>query len=518
MPKKTPKKDPKGDTPPVPKYPEPAAEWCRADRGTAMTVDRMKGLLGWSNEGEGEPLFTDMLGEKVWLLNNTRNRPYSHALALTWAQEHLMRRWELNGQPLIIGKYGQTISCQHRGVGLVLAEQIRTMDGAGRWKKLWPGPVTMDTLVVFGIDESDRVVNTIDTGRRRSPADVIYRSDLFSGDGATVRKALGRILEGAVNFVWGRTRAGGDYVTYKTHAEIMDFIDRHPSLPKAARHIHDEWAGKKGASHYARPGVAAGLLYLMAASGSDPDKYGKAPKPAEKHLDMSKWDKACEFWVLLLKQSPDLRAVRDAIASIHDEDTGIGASQAELIGTVCKAWGKFAAGEKLKEQDLHLEYHTDGAGVCRLIDNPTVGGIDLGDDRDDGDDDGADSEIEGPGAGPDDEAEVEGRKEALLSAKALKKAMAAESVADQVAEVRLAYPDTFLIWKTGSGYTLWGSEAVAGGKALGLAPVLDGKVGLKRAAFPGSKLEEYVGKLKAEGYTVGIVATVDDVMTLTPAG
>ena len=166
----TPSKKPKPKAPaakpdgrPV-KYPEVVTENMFGD--TPLTVERAKELLGWEevpdDEKKAQAAFVDLTGKPVRLRNNTRNRPFYMSLALTWAQEVLRKRWSgpngngktVNGETIIFGRTGEVISFQHRGVGLVFAEQMRTGPDAARWAEFWDGPVVMDTIAVFGESRS----------------------------------------------------------------------------------------------------------------------------------------------------------------------------------------------------------------------------------------------------------------------------------------------------------------------------------------------------------------------------
>lgn len=371
-------------------YPDPKVEMYRGKN--ALGIDRAKTLLRWEEEPSGSTFkeeyhFTDLHNRKIRIHNNRANRPFDLALAKRYAHEVLQRHWRLNGETLIIGKTGETISAQHRLVAAVLAHQEweRHPD---EWKHLWPTPPTMDCIVVFGIEEGDDTVNTIDTGRPRTLADVLYRtSDVFKGiTKESERKQVTRLAAYGVKAVWQRTGAGGGvFAAQPTHADFMDFIERHPRLLQNVVDVWSEDAGKdKRISRYIPLGQAAGLLYLMGCSAADGKEYREADRPNEDMLDWSLEDKAWDFFAGLAGGDQLFSEVRDALQRIvspqegEEEDTTGLATMPEKVAVIVKAWNLYANGEAFSKEGLRLEYNTDDHGVKRLAECPTVGGIDRG--------------------------------------------------------------------------------------------------------------------------------------------
>jgi hypothetical protein len=167
-------------------YPEPTCELCLGD--TAITVDKAKDLLGWEEEEEDGPTFGEFYtkelakayGRKVRLKFNVANRPIYPDVFMRLRQEHLNRRWQFNGEPIIIGRCGHVLNGQHTLISLILAEQERTGPRAQHWSLYHDKPITMDKAIMYGVSEEDSVVNTMDTCKPRSLADVIYRSPYFA--------------------------------------------------------------------------------------------------------------------------------------------------------------------------------------------------------------------------------------------------------------------------------------------------------------------------------------------------
>lgn len=361
-----------------------------------ITVDLAKEKLGWEEEPEGakwgEVFFLkDMNGTKVRLANNTGNRPYFSELALNYAQQYLKRQWKVNGETLVLGQTGLTLSCQHRLIGLVLAEQIRTGPQAPHWEDYWDGPVSFMGYLLCGVAEDDATVNTLDTGRGRTLADLFYRSEWFAKEKPKDRKALASMANAAVRMLWARTGHGGDpFSPTFNHAEAMGFFQRYPRLKEAIRHIYAE-NGAGGVSHYLTPGYASALLYLMGCSTTDDEVYQAKRKAgneyvSEKQLDFANWDKACDYWVRLSNgvaqtSGGDLPGIKKAMAKLRHECDGE-VPNADRIAMVVKGWNRYVRGLKVdseKDVDISDCYTQDkNTGEFERTHTPSVGGIDLG--------------------------------------------------------------------------------------------------------------------------------------------
>lgn len=337
-------------------------------------------------------LLTDLEGRKVRCWNNTNNRPLYRAVVEVLKQEHLMRRWRFNGEPIIVGKTGLVLNGQHQLIALILAEQERTGPDGGRWNRYWKTPVTMEKMVVRGIEEDDGTVNTMDTCKSRSLADVVFRSEYFANLGMADRRAASRMSDYAIRFLWHRTGADRtEKAVRRTHSESLDFLARHGHLLRAVQAIIEMNRVEKDddgkplpapIGKYLNPGYAAGLLYLMACSGSDGEQYRKSTTPSERKLDWSRWDKAVEFWDLLGAGATDFRELRYALGGMANEDGTPGTGTfAEKVAVLCKAWNHFVEGTVLSAGNLELETHEDEDGIRHIVDTGdlNVGGIDLGD-------------------------------------------------------------------------------------------------------------------------------------------
>lgn len=359
-------------------------EICIGER--SLTSTYAKSLLGWVEEKEGDKFGADYLlndenGVKVRCVNNSANRPFSESWCRQLCQDILMCNWRFNLETIIIGKTGQVLSGQHRLVALVLAVQKWSGNNKLHWADTWPNEPTLDTLIAFGAEEDHLTTRTLDNVKPRTLADVIITSGLFAKSKKTDRDKLARSTDFAVRLLWHRTGAKNDaFSPYRTHSESLNFIDRHPRLLRAVKHIHEE-NQENAIGRFLPTGTAAGILYLMGCSTSDGDKYRNADPPQEHILCWDMWDKACEFWACLGSGSPTMKTVRVALGSLENEDS-LGGSKAEKLAVICKAWNVFAKEYDVQEEDVTLTYETDEYDIKHLVGCPTVGGIDLGNPRD----------------------------------------------------------------------------------------------------------------------------------------
>ena len=347
----------------------------------ALTEDQAKKLLGWYEVGpEEEALFTDMEGKRIQCSNNKGNRPYTLANALAICQSLLRGQWQLNGESMIIGRSGITISAQHRLTGLVFACQKYRMDPT-KYPDL-DGPPTMATILVFGISESDKVVNTVDTGKSRSIAEIVFRSDCFADLSKQSRKECSRMTEHAIRFIWDRLGISEAFSVIKTPAESIAFLGNHPKLLECVRHVYEENGGKEGRlTKFLTPGYCSGLFFLMGCSTSEVGKYRSASTPNQELLNWDNFEKAESFITLLSSGNKDFAAVRTAIGALYG-DSAAGGTKEEKTAILIKAWNRYADGKPITEASLKLEYDEDNDDIKTLIEHPTIGGVDVGSNED----------------------------------------------------------------------------------------------------------------------------------------
>lgn len=348
-----------------------------------ITVEEAKDILDWTEEpekGKGwgtDYTLRDMDGKKVRLKNNNTNRPFRPTLAKRYANEHLRKKWKLNGEPLIIDTKGKVQSAQHRLASVIFAEQLRLQD-PDLWKEYGTrGPITMETVVVRGISSAKDVVDTLDLGQKRTLGDVVFRDNVFGKVSDREAKRLSNILAGATRLTW--LRSGGQTVSdapHFPHSEALDFIEDHPRLVDAVRFVFDEDGGPgaegKKLSTYISLGYAAALLYLMGTSATDPDKF-----LGEGETDFSLWDKATDFWALFASGSSE-----DPFPSLQRLLVRTDASGAqgrdEVVGMVVKAFNHWADGVKdIKAGKLKVKKAKTEEGKLVLSECPRLGGLDV---------------------------------------------------------------------------------------------------------------------------------------------
>lgn len=351
---------------------------CRILEGDkALTEDQAKKLLGWYEVGsDTECLFTDMEGKRIQCSNNVGNRPFTLANALGICQSHLKRRWKLNGENLIIGRTGLTVSAQHRLAGFIFACQKYRADPS-KYPE-WSEPPTMETYIAFGVSEDDETVNTIDTGKSRSVAEIIFRSESFADLSKQARKEASKLTEHAIRFIWDRLGIAAAFSVIKTPAESVAFLAAHPKLLECVRHVYDENGGKEGRlNKYMSPGYCSALFFLMACSTSDAAKYRAASSPNQEYLSWDNFDKAETFITLLASGVKEFVAIGQAIGALYGSSAA-GGTKEEKTAILVKAWNRYVEGNPISAASLKLEYTTDEEGVKTLVDYPTIGGLDVG--------------------------------------------------------------------------------------------------------------------------------------------
>lgn len=539
-------------------HPELAVEICTGDR--ALSAQRAKDVLGWEEETEAVKFGSDYLlrdedGKKIRCFYNTKNRPLSETWARTLAQDILHRRWAdsrngegntTNGESVIVGRYGQVLSGQHRLIGLILAEQMRTGKQAKYYSDYWTGPVSIETVLVMGVAETSQVTRTLDNVKPRSLADVLFCDPAFFGKASpSDRERLCTILDYAVKNLWHRTGADKDaFRPKRTHSEALDFIERHPRVIRAVKHIWEEdqpaaigdgenARKTRRVSRYVKPGLAAALLYLMGSARSDGDVYRNMANPSEKKLDWGLWEKASDFWALL-GENPDFQEVRHALAALYGENGDGVVSDAEKVALLTKAWHLFRDGKAMVAEDLELTYsepaEEDNPRIL-VENNLSVGGIDLGPLGDVGSDDDDDEATTAT-----DDGAAEGEEEATEEPKAkrpARKPTASEPVSspppsvatsngkpvtgtldEQLEALRSQYPDTILLFNRGGSYAAWAGDAHNVAKLMKLT--VKHFSGMAHVGVAGKRLTECLTKLVTAGYKVATCEQVNGATVVTP--
>lgn len=378
------------------RYEKPQVKLAMGEK--AITPDLARDILGWQEESENIKFkvdenpahLQDERGKKVRLNNNLKNRPITVSNYETLKQIILRGHYELNGETIVIGETGMLINGQHRLIALVLADQ-EWQDKQGQWQEFRKVAPTIDSVIVYGISEKDKVVNTIDTAKPRTFTEVMYRSEFFADVKPRERKGLSRAADYAVRYLWDRTGAGANnFTNRRTHDEALNFIGRHPRLIQCVKHIYEE--DSKGAiAKVMSPGLAACLLYLMGSCATEREKEGgkgysdvSVPFASEKLLDWKHWSKAQDFWVQLAGGNKEFLPIRGAIGKCIDGlgSETCGGNRYERAAIVVKFWNLWSAGEKVTQSAIMPSYSQkkdeDGFLKIDIDEIPIVGGIDIG--------------------------------------------------------------------------------------------------------------------------------------------
>lgn len=462
------------------------------------------------------PLLTDEYGHKVVCHNNLANRDFHESDARSYAQEVLEQMWKLNGETLIIGDRGSALSIQHRGAGLILACQMWEKDPAAypQWKERpW-----IETLVVTGVDEGYETVQTLDNGVPRTLADTLATGRVFD-DWKLDNKALTRekrseaakLVDYSIDMAWRRTGAAFK-TAHQTHSASRDFLNRHPGLIRACKHIFEK-NQDRGIGSLKIVGAPA-LCYLMSVSGTEEEaakKYFASDAPTDTDLDFSALDKAEEFWSMVATKDKDIAPLFLVLNGITDGDYGTVQLMDKRTAAVVNCWNQWSAGSRVSKESIQPDLIIVG-GEKKLDPEklPTVGGIDLGA-----------RPKEDPNEPQISEEEAEANKEADRAARAAELDAARTGVgqgrgpvAEAVASCRKAAPGRVLLFATSDGgHTAFDEDADAVCSVLGGKPK-DRPDGLRMVKVPAkTDLDGLAVNLRIKGHKVTRVT--DEGKTLT---
>ncbi len=502
----------------------------------AITVDEMKNLLGWEEQPEGadwgKDYFTkDENGTKVRCLNNNANRPFDRSWAVTIAKMHLNRQWAFNGQTITVGNYGTIISAQHRGVGLILAEQMRTGRNKA-WYKDLPGPLTMEAIVVLGIEETPEILQTTDTGKIRT-----YAEYLFSDPDAPfaslqpkdrIRKCS--YLDHAVRLVWSRTgydKQSGRRAMDPSRVipELEKFRNNHGDnrggITRAVKHVIEE-DPDGNLPGIISVGYLAALCYLMGVSGTEPAPYQRMKERREtKAMSFANRDKAEEFVQLFCWAAAGKEEGKELVPVLQVLNTNKGNTETwspkDTFSTIAKAWNLFVTGEPITSENIALET-ADKDGVQVPCEYVTVGGIDIDTDEDEDPDEPNEEErvdiedrkrqeeeakAEGNGEGENGETSKRGRKKNLPNLDAVDPNGTDQTLAQEIAALKEKAGGALLLFHRGAEFAARGSDANTLHEVLKVGHRQD--MGMGFATFPSAKYDTAAGKLTAAGIDFRVV-------------
>jgi hypothetical protein len=362
-------------------YKKLEATVCSQEDG--LSAEQAKQLLGWTEEPEGEKFLPsdvhlkDISGRAIHCSNITKyQRTYSMGDVRKLMYTILSGQFELNGETISIGKHGYVLDGKTRLTSLILASQEweRNPERYPQWKQ----QPTIDTILVFGVFESDRVVNTIGIGKPRTIADSIYASCLF--EDVTSKKdavRLSKLLEHAIRLLWERTGAKQDaYNPRIGHCEAFFFLNNHPTLLQCARTVFLEEGGdERRLSRWLSLGYLTGLMYLMSTKGGNIVAYHQAADRSEEVLGgLPSQEKADAFIAALAAKDV---ALKDLFSSIESMVSQGNESPLEKMMLIIKAWNLWNEAKSVTKAALKLKTDTI-EGVRAVIEDPVIDGIDVG--------------------------------------------------------------------------------------------------------------------------------------------
>jgi hypothetical protein len=410
------------------KFPNLSVKLHTVANNNALTEADVEKILGWEVVDKAQTKKDDYTliyeGKYIRCVNNHNNRPFYEEWAKAVCQIILKRQWKMNGETMIIGKTGLVLSAQHRGIGFKLAcEMWRKAKGRQEAEQdlenheklildFWPECPVLETIIVYGIDEDQETISTLDNTRPRTFGDVLYTSEIFRNGktkfSPSARERLTKFLGNAIKFLWERTglkKNESELTEYLTNPELTEFVNHHKLLADAVHHIYVENSAKKEGdkqgpiANLYGPGTAAGLLYLMAMSKFDPTEYQSESPRDEKHLlkqmnkeDFKKqWGLAEQFWTDLCiaqqQRCPLVRPVIDAFIEERKQNEGREAGFSVKTGLLINAWNVFKNGAQMYydpdqkkvglEGNIALEKKEDQFKRMIVATKPCLGGIDV---------------------------------------------------------------------------------------------------------------------------------------------
>lgn len=349
-----------------------------------MTVEKAKEILGYEAEEEGKKefgqdfLFRDVFGKKVRLNFRLTNRPFRIGLSKRWMNEILRKKFALNGETVVIDKFGGVQDGQHRLAGLILAEQER-LKNKEHWKAFGnTGPCQIEMIVVTGIDPDH--ADTLNLGQKRSLGDVIFRNHDFENMSEREQQKLANVLAGATRLAWIRT--GGKLISaapHFPHSEALDFMEAHPRLRDAVEFVFNEEGGSgaegKKISSFVSLGYASAMLYLMGTAKTDKEKWKVEGTAA---INDTLWEKAEKFWTLFasgagLEKNDPILSLRKVLLSA---DASAGAARDEIVAAIITAWNLWVDGKSGEVKEIKPKKVKNDDGKLVLAFMPRIGGLD----------------------------------------------------------------------------------------------------------------------------------------------
>lgn len=248
---------------------------------------------------------------QAMLDRNVGNRPFKTSAIKRYANDILRKKWNINGECLIVSDRGRMLDGQNRCAAVLQAEKTRKRSPTfWRDEYGWRGEIVVPMLIIEGIPEKNLAVDSLGTGEKRTAGDVLFRQDRFGKYFDNDKKpryktkaqaTLAKDLAVAARVVW--LRIGGKDVRDAPrfpHSELVDFLKRHPRLEEMVVWTYDADAGAgeggssdKLISSLVSRGYVAGIAYLQACSALSRDKYDQETDPVT--IKDSTFNSASEF-------------------------------------------------------------------------------------------------------------------------------------------------------------------------------------------------------------------------------
>jgi hypothetical protein len=226
--------------------------------------------------------------------------------------------------------------------------------------------------------------------KMRSLLDIIDHSEDFALLPIRDRKECSRMLNVATDLLWQRTGSGSSAFAHRqSHRDPLGFLERHRRVLKCVRHLFqlNSSDGRAISQFKLSAGDCSALMYLMACSKSDGVEYRKMVSASENNLNWENWERASEFFTQLAAGNEMMQALRDALADLTNQETGIGGTTPEKLAILVKGWLAYRASHhiapsgqpnwSITADDVKLKYVTEQSCVASLSACPDVGGIDL---------------------------------------------------------------------------------------------------------------------------------------------
>lgn len=349
----------------------------------ALDVEAAKALLGWTvPEGEGKFLDYDFINTKSETIKCSRltmQRPFKRQKALGYAHEILEGNFQFNGEPILVGNQGALLDGMHRLSALVFANELWEENPTKYFR--WTKAPTIDVVVIAGIPEEVKRVNTINTGMSRTTGDSLYAANVFKHSDKKLKKKICNSAGHAISMLWFRTGANVNaFSSKRTHAESLDFLQRHPKLADYLEKTF-EWDRADGTHKILSPGYSAAFLYLMAVTATENTKEGEGYHdtvlPTEALLDFRFEQEALNYWKALYHREDWVQPVTDLCNDLILE----GRPLEEKIAAIILGWRSLLSSHDgyVNPEEVTLEsvgYTVNGEGVRKLSRAVFVGGID----------------------------------------------------------------------------------------------------------------------------------------------